>query len=299
MNHFLTEFYLCYRFNSVFFWFQQLNLTMAMPNDVWEEISQDIPSMSDPFLQQYLSGRSNLIDQEKTKRSDAAFRSSLSPIAKRACRIVDRIRTDERQHIWTPEVEEKLAQETGIPIYPGMMFMQAKELMEGSKLWKIVRRMPKGCLLHAHMDAMVDFHFLLDELMKQPGMHMSSDCSITSAEAMDNATLNFRFRSKERTDQNIWSNDYKAGSFVLLTKTADEFPDGGREGFIKWLYSRCTLSITDCNEHHHGIDAIWEKFVKCFNVVATILHYEPMFRLFLRRLMSLLKADGVNWAELR
>lgn len=41
------------------------------------------------------------------------------------------------------------------------------------------------------------------------------------------------------------------------------------------------------------------KFVRCFMVVVTIIYYEPMFRSFLRRLMRLLKADGVNWAELR
>jgi adenosine deaminase CECR1 len=57
--------------------------------------------------------------------------------------------------------------------------------------------------------------------------------------------------------------------------------------------------VADSHEQHHGIDAIWRKFAKCFIVVATIIHYEPMFRAFLRRLMSQLKSDGVNWVELR
>lgn len=272
---------------------------MAMPNDVWEELSQEIPSTSDPFMQQYIAGRTNLIEKEKTTRSDAAFRASMSPIAKRACAIVDRIRSHEQDTVWTPQVEEDLAQEHQRSIFPGMMFMLAKERMENTKLWKIVRQMPKGCLLHAHMDAMVDFDFIFEELFKAPGMHMSSDQCLTTSEARENAHLNFRFRSKERVDSSLWEESYEPGTFTLLTKAADEYPDGGRAGFLQWLKSRCTLSLTDSHEQHHGVDAIWYKFIKCFMVVDTMIHYEPIFRAFLRRLMSLLKADGVNWAELR
>ncbi|KAL6873250.1 adenosine deaminase-related growth factor [Trichoderma longibrachiatum] len=272
---------------------------MPTADELWEELSRDIPSTSDPFLQQYLTGRDSLISKEKEARADASFRKSLTPIARRACAIVDRIRAHEQATIWTPGVEEQLARETKQSIFPGMMFMMAKERMEQTKLWKIVRRMPKGSLLHAHMDAMVDFDFILNELLNTPGMHMTSNVPLDSDERRENAVLRFRYRAKERVDGSIWDPSYEPGSFLLLTKMADDFPEGGRQGFLKWLKSRCTLSLVDSHEQHHGINAIWEKFSKCFVVVATMIHYEPMFRAFLRRLMSLLKADGVNWAELR
>lgn len=272
---------------------------MSLSNEEWEELSQEIPSSSDPFIQQYLNGRANLIKQEQTTRSDASFRASLSPIAQRACTIVDRIRSLEQDTVWTPSVEEDLAREGQQSVFPGMMFMMAKERMENTKLWKIVRRMPKGCLLHAHLDALVDFDFILDALMKMPGMHMSSEEPLSNPDAKESAGLQFRYKAKERTDGSIWKDDYKPGDFILLTQVAEQFPDGGRAGFLEWLKSRCTLSLTDSHEQHHGVDAIWRKFSKCFGVVGTMIHYEPMLRLFLRRLMSLLKADGVNWAEMR
>lgn len=273
---------------------------MSLSKEEWEEISQDIPSTSDPFLQQYLSGRTNLITQEQSSRSDASFRASLSPIARRASTIVDRIRTLEAETIWTPKLEETLAKQSDHTLFPGMMFMRAKDRIEGNtKLWNIVRRMPKGALLHAHLDALVDFDHLLDELLKLPGMHMSSDRSLSSPDARNDADIVFRFRANDVTDGDIWKDGYEPGKFILLTKVADEFPEGGRSGFLAWLKSRCTLSMNDCHDHHHGIDAIWRKFVKCFVVVASIIHYEPMWRIFLRRLMRLLKADGVSWAELR
>ncbi|KAJ4191353.1 hypothetical protein NW755_004536 [Fusarium falciforme] len=271
----------------------------TMSNEEWEEVAQDIPSLSDSFLQQYLTGRSNLIAQEQKTRSDTSFKASLSPIAKRACDIVDRIRDHENATVWTPQVEEELSQAGNECLFPGMMFMLAKDRMERTDLWKIVRRMPKGALLHAHMDAMVNFDFILEELMKMPGMHMSSDLPLTTEAAREDAALKFRYRAKERTDGSIWEDSYEPESFLLLTKVADDFPNGGRSGFLKWLKGRCVLSVTDSHEQHHGIDAIWVKFAKCFVVVATIIHYEPMFRVFLRHLMETLKEDGVSWAELR
>ncbi|KAK0385009.1 hypothetical protein NLU13_7487 [Sarocladium strictum] len=271
---------------------------MSMPDDVWAELSQDVPDPSDPFLKQYLAGRDDLISQERSSRSDASFRSSLSPIAKRACAIVERIREHEQRTVWSAEVEEAMAQESRQCVFPGMMFMTAKERMESTRLWKIVRKMPKGCLLHAHLDATVEFDFVLEELLKMPNMHMSSDRPLDTPEALENGFPKFRYRHKEVTDGSIWDKDYTPEKFILLTKCADDFP-GGRAAFLKWLKGRCVLSLSDSHEQHHGIDAIWEKFAKCFVVVATMIHYEPMFRSFLRRLMSLLKADGVNWVELR
>jgi adenosine deaminase CECR1 len=41
-------------------------------------------------------------------------------------------------------------------VFPGMCFTLAKERMEGSLLWKIVKRFPKGALLHSHLEAMTD-----------------------------------------------------------------------------------------------------------------------------------------------
>ncbi len=272
---------------------------MAMPNDVWEEVSQEIPSLGDPFLQQYMAGRANLVAQEKTKRADAAFRQSLSPIARRACRVVERIRAEEQQTTWTAAVEETLAGETHATVYPGMMFSLGKDRMERTKLWRIVRRMPKGALLHAHLEAMVDFDYLIRELLTLPNVHMASDRPLADPEAREQGAVTFRYRAKERVEGSVWAGDYKKNKFLLLTKMADEFPDGGREGFVRWLAGRCTLHPRDAQHQHHGVDAIWAKFQDCFVASATIMTYEPMVRLYMRALMRALMADGVCWAELR
>lgn len=42
---------------------------MPMPDDEWEEVVQTVPSVDEPFIQKYLSGREALIAQEKKQRS--------------------------------------------------------------------------------------------------------------------------------------------------------------------------------------------------------------------------------------
>lgn len=272
---------------------------MSLSNEEWDEIRQEIPSASDPFVAKYLGGRDALIAQEHKSRADASFRANASPIVRRAAAVVARIRDEERKTTWTAQAEEDLATSKGMAPFPGMMFTLAKQRLETTRLWRIVQRMPKGSLLHAHLDAMVDFDFLFDVLLRTPGMHLAAAEPLTSPAALECAGVNFRFRDAESSPRSLWEDGYVPGEFRLLTTAADEFPDGGRAGFLRWLKSRCTISLTDSVEQHHGIDAVWRKFERTFGVVDSFLHYEPVFRAFMRRLMEKLLADGIYWVELR
>lgn len=133
-----------------------------------------------------------------TRTSDHGFRQSLSPLAKEACEIVSRIREKEQRTIWTTEFEDSLAQKTGANVYPGMMFSLAKERMETTQLWQIIRKMPKGALLHAHMDAMVDLDFLFDVLLKTPGIHIHCHHSLSTAQELEVAAVKFRYFKSEK-----------------------------------------------------------------------------------------------------
>ena len=65
--------------------------------------------------------------------------------------------------------------------------------METTKLWQIIRKMPKGALLHAHMDAMVDFDYLFDVLLATPGMHIYCDTSLSSPAALETGPVKFQY----------------------------------------------------------------------------------------------------------
>lgn len=113
---------------------------------------------------------------------------------------MDRIRDEERKNIWDSVVATAMGQKSGVAIYPGMIFSQAKKLMETTKLWQIVKRMPKGALLHAHLDAMVDLDYLFDLLLSTPGMHIYCASAVTNAKELETAPVKFKFIKSSKND---------------------------------------------------------------------------------------------------
>ncbi|CAG8357282.1 unnamed protein product [Penicillium salamii] len=284
------------------------------------ELEEGIPQFEDPFIQQYLKGRDALIQEEQKRRHgivetaaksnfisnrilDANLRKSLSPIAARAAKIVSQIRTQEQHEVWTAGLDEATAHQSDEILYPGVMFNLAKNRMEKTKLWKIVDKMPKGSLLHAHMDAMFDIEFLVDLAFSTPGIHILAPKPLLTDVDYEWAPVSFQYSSQpleaSEDKPSIWSETYEASSLVPIQKAASSFPKGGEKGFREWLSSRCVLLPEHSYHHYHGVDAIWSHFAKTFPVIDSILMYEPIFKTGLLRLLGQLAADGIRYVEFR
>lgn len=265
------------------------------------EIEEGLPQFEDQFIQKYLQGREALIDQEKTQRSDYSFRQSLNPIAIEACTIISRILSEERETIWTSNSQGDTFQDGGANLYPGMMFMLAQETMRKTKSWEIVKRMPKGALLHAHQDAMIDVDWLIDQVLATKDMAMLvNGPGLSTEEARTYGELLFRYtKDTGASAASIWSKDYQATRPVSVTEAAKTFPDGGTDGFKVWLKSRCTITQEESLEHHHGVDNIWRKFTSCFPPLNSMERYEPIFRALIQRLLRQLLEDGLRWVDFR
>ncbi|KAI9820142.1 MAG: hypothetical protein M1832_003849 [Thelocarpon impressellum] len=278
--------------------------------EAWDGADDGVPQIGDQFIQKYLQGREALIAQEKRQRSglyvsalhgyDHAFRQSLSSTALEACAIVSHIRDEELRTVWTREYEDNLGRDEPGDVYPGMMFSLAKERMEGTKLWNIVQRMPKGALLHAHMDAMIDVDWLLEQALSTPGMHIYASEPLCSPRAMEKATVLFSYSpSSPRQETSIWDSDYAPSTRVLATQAAETFLAGGRQGFVAWLRNRCTITDKESLAHHDGPNAVWQKFASTFIILGSIVFYEPIFRASVRRIFRECLDDGVRWIDLR
>ncbi|KAI9850546.1 MAG: hypothetical protein M1838_005468 [Thelocarpon superellum] len=269
-------------------------------DDSWDELEEGVPQKSDQFIQKYFQGRDALIGQEKRQRTDHAFRQTLSPAAAEASAIVARIREEERQTHWTSDYKENLAHGEAGHVYPGMMFCLAKERIEATRLWKIVQRMPKGALLHAHLDAMIDVTWLLEQALHTEGMHLYAGEPLCTPTALRSASMLFVYApSAPASPSSLWGADYVPATRVALTHAADTFPDGGREGFVAWVKGRCTITSTESVAHHHGLNDIWRKFRETFIILGSIIFYEPIFRACVHRICRQALEDGVRWIDLR
>ena len=266
-----------------------------------EEEDLGIPSLDEPFLQKYMDGRDALIAQEKRQRSDHAFKTSMTPMAVEAAATVSAIRFQEQQTIWTHDFEDEVAKKEGIEVFPGMMFNLAKDRMESSKLWQIVRKMPKGALLHCHIEAMGDLDWLIEEAFSTEGICIAADVPLDSPTSLQNSPFIFRHvKSPSAAEsQSIWTSSYVANESIPVNVAATAFPDGGKEGFIRWLKSRVTITRQESLDQHLGPNAVWRKFTSCFGILASLQHYEPIFRKFIRNMLQGLLADGVGWVDIR
>ncbi|KAJ4306108.1 hypothetical protein N0V88_000904 [Collariella sp. IMI 366227] len=243
-------------------------------DDEWADlVAHELPKPSDIVIQKYIESRSALIAEEQKQRSDHTFRQALSPIARKACAMLSKIRDEEKR-------EGHSNTSHGV-----------------KKSWQIIRRMPKGALLRAHCHSLVDIDHLLEVALSTPGIHIScSDGTLASAEAKNDAGLSVRFRKSQGNPPNYkspWTDDYKPGTFTPLSRAAESYPDGGKEGFIYWLKKKCRTT--------RQIDDAWDPqqaTSRCSALVDGMLYYEPIWRAFLQRLMGDLVKDGVYWLEL-
>jgi adenosine deaminase CECR1 len=268
------------------------------------ELEEGIPQLSDPFIQKYFQGRDALIEQERKHRSDYLFRQGLSPMVREASRIVSLIRKKELRDVWNEGFEEKMAQESGGTLYPGMMFTLAKERMEGTMLWKILKRMPKAALLHAHMNATVNTDWLIEKAINTPGFHIYSTEALHDDKVRESGPVRFKFSSStpdaaQLEMSNIWDTSYPPSLLIPVQSAAEKFPEGGVPGFTAWLKTRLQVTAEESLEHHHGIGVIWHKFDTCFPIVSDILYYEPIFRASIQLILSQLREDGIKYVELR
>lgn len=267
-----------------------------------EEEDLGIPTLEEPFIQKYMDGRDALIAQEKRQRSDHAFKESMTPMASEAAATVSAIRFQEHQTIWNHDFEDELAKKEGIEVFPGMMFNLAKSRMEQSKLWQIVRKMPKGALLHCHLEAMGDLDWLIDEAFNTEGICIAADVHLASAESRLNSPFVFRHVKTANiasATESIWSTSYQADASIPIGAAAESFPDGGKQGFIAWLKSRVSITRQESIDQHLGPNAVWRKFTSCFGILASLQHYEPIFRKFIRNILQGLLEDGVRWVDIR
>ncbi|TQS34574.1 hypothetical protein Golomagni_05035 [Golovinomyces magnicellulatus] len=291
---------------------QKISWPSSLSDEDWGKIERELPARDQAALLHFLSGRNSLISLEKQRRSDHIFRQTLSPLAQRACELVDQIRDEEQRTVWASEAKDTVCLDSAVKFFPGMAFSLAKERMEKTKLWKIVKRMPKGALLHAHLDAMVDLDFLFDVLLSMPGMHIYCAMPLSNTTELEKAPVQFKFvklvdDEDDQTDgvkianqnHSIWKTDYIPCTPIPVTKAADSFPQGGRPAFLAWLRKRCTITECESIEHYRGVDDVWRKFSSVFLILDTIIFYEPIFRLCLQRIMAHLLADGVRWVDLR
>jgi adenosine deaminase CECR1 len=156
--------------------------------------------------------------------------------------------------------------------------------------------MPKGAVLHAHLDGMADPDWFLSEAANYPELHLSltglypSQSSLLAFQAFpegfEASPLADAFDATRHSPEN-W---YNYAEFVADPTTRAER--------ITFLKSKMTLTVPDIG-HLSCSSAIWKKFQTTFGATDGLARYEPLFKKHLRHVIEGLVADGVSYVEVR
>nr|XP_019545562.2 adenosine deaminase 2-like [Aedes albopictus] len=161
---------------------------------------------------------------------------------------------------------------------PAMHYFQAKPLIDQSSIFKIVRAMPKGSVLHLHNTAAVTAEWIIKNLTYRP------EAKMCESEGNIYFTTRKTPFCPEESLQSIQS---------LRTK------NGSTEAFDTWLESHINLKKGDPTLMHADINTVWVEFEKMFSVIRDFVNYRPFFEAFHMQLLKEFYEDNVQYIELR
>ena len=151
---------------------------------------------------------------------------------------------------------------------PARNFLEVAEDISRSKVYKILKKLPKGGLLHVHLFASVSFKYVFNDLTYRDNLYFC-----------DGEHQKLRFMSKQGD---------------LCRSLADERKND--PDFDKWL--RRTISLTK-EDVRCGIHHVWNRFRKILTATYDIFTYKPVFIDYVTKMLEELYEDNVFYVEVR
>jgi adenosine deaminase CECR1 len=119
--------------------------------------------------------------------------------------------------------------------------------------------MPKGALLHAHLDATVNQSFLLKLALEQPAIHVRAS-QVISSSTIGSTLPEFRALSQELFTNvaSLTDSSYSPDDWVPLRNARENFSSslGGPEGFDQWVIAAMTINPAEAYGTHNTVTKV-------------------------------------------
>lgn len=219
-------------------------------------------SQTDEVFAQYLEQRKALMAADSTLYFDAAVK--LSPAETKLNQLMQK------------EQKQLLNHYKQTHFFPSARdFYQSKKHIEGTKIFQVLRQMPKGGILHLHQLAMGDARWVVDKAIATPEMHVFwEESNDTYVKGQLGA--------------------YPAGAAPAGFQAIGEL-NTRDASFADQLYKLVTF---DENIDRDSVD-IWYEFEAIFQRIYRFVTYRPIFPAYLDRGLDILVQDGIQHVELR
>ncbi|XP_035784283.1 adenosine deaminase 2-like [Anopheles albimanus] len=174
--------------------------------------------------------------------------------------------------------KRELQSASGVRIPSAMHFFEAKPLIEASGMFKVLKTMPKGAVLHLHNSAAVSSSWIIQNLTYRGEAKLCTQ----------NGRHYFTVRSQSYCPAN---------QTRVINEMRKEWTDGPGS-FDRWLETLINLKLKP-RKPSATVDDIWKDFESCFDAMKGFLQYKPFFEAYHRRLLHEFHRDNVCYLELR
>ncbi|XP_059259907.1 adenosine deaminase 2 isoform X2 [Mustela nigripes] len=167
---------------------------------------------------------------------------------------------------------------------PSIHFFQAKNLIEKSEVFSILKKMPKGAALHVHDFGILSMNWLVKNVTYRPHCHFC----ITPKGA-----LKFKFAYPTPPTPM----PAECSKWVLLEKYRKEMQNVTE--FDYGLLRNFTLMTENPEVDYANQNIVWSKFQSIFFTISGLVHYAPVFRDYIFQALEEFYQDNVLYLELR
>lgn len=117
--------------------------------------------------------------------------------------------------------------------------------------------MPKGALLHAHLDATVNASLLLELALKEPAIHVRVAEQLTGQNigSLLPEFLGLPAHSYSHDGTSLTSSDYIPNTWVGINRARETFDPslGGPEGFDQWVIGAMMIHPAEAYGTHNTV----------------------------------------------
>jgi adenosine deaminase CECR1 len=136
--------------------------------------------------------------------------------------------------------------------------------------------MPKGALLHVHLDATVDNGHLLELALKESAVHIRTPCAITTIN-LTTTWPEFRPLKEVQLPQyaSVTDTVYPGNIWLPLREARSSFALGGPEGFDRWVIGAMSINPAEAYGTHNTVPKV-QGPSHCFSLYAELTNFSDM-----------------------
>uniref|UniRef100_A0A182N9D8 Adenosine deaminase n=1 Tax=Anopheles dirus TaxID=7168 RepID=A0A182N9D8_9DIPT len=164
----------------------------------------------------------------------------------------------------------------------GRHFFEMLERINESTLFKLIQKMPKGGILHAHDTAIGSTELIVRATYHD---HLWQSGNIPQAEGDPMPVYKFS-RAKPTAD----------GEWRLVADIRSSMDNGAYDAALRKMF---TLYTKDPLNAHRDINDVWQKFMAMFICFEPMVTYRPVWEEYFYGCLEELLADNVTYLEFR